>query len=329
MSATKYNDTDGAGPHYRVPPEPNRWPSIGLAVGMHAMLLAFLWIGVSWQNNTPVAVEAEVWDMSTQTAAPPPPPPPPPEPEPEPQPEPEPPAPVPRMAEPPKVEQPVAPKPPDIALEREKKRKEEERLEREIEEKRAEQKRADDKKAKALAEKKEKEAAEKKARELEEQRADKKEAEKKKKDEAEKKKKEEADKKKKAAEDQKKVDDARAAEMRRITGAAANPNSTGTAAQSTAPRIDKGYTAAITAKIKGNTSYGGSLDEPGNPTAVFRVEQLPTGEIISVKKTKSSGVPAFDDAVEKGISKSSPLPRKKDGTVERSLEINFRMKDLQ
>jgi colicin import membrane protein len=48
-----------------------------------------------------------------------------------------------------------------------------------------------------------------------------------------------------------------------------------------------------------------------------------------VKKTKSSGVPAFDDAVEKGISKSSPLPRKKDGTVERSLEINFRMKDLQ
>jgi colicin import membrane protein len=117
--------------------------------------------------------------------------------------------------------------------------------------------------------------------------------------------------------------------MRRITGAAGNPTSTGTAEKSTAPRLDKGYAAAITAKVKGNTSYAGSLDEPGNPTATFRVEQLPTGEIISVKKIKSSGVPSFDDAVEKGITKSSPLPKKKDGTVERSLVIEFHMKDLQ
>ena len=80
--------------------------------------------------------------------------------------------------------------------------------------------------------------------------------------------------------------------------------------------------------MKGNTSYAGD-DEPGNPTATFRVEQLPTGDIISVKKIKSSGVPAFDDAVEKGISKSSPLPKKKDGTVERSLVIEFHMKDMQ
>jgi colicin import membrane protein len=117
--------------------------------------------------------------------------------------------------------------------------------------------------------------------------------------------------------------------MKRMMAAAGNTGSTGSAEKSTAPRSDKGYTAAITAKVKGNTSYAGDTDEPGNPTAVFRVEQLPTGEIISVKKIKSSGVPAFDDAVEKGITKSSPLPKKKDGTVERSLEINFHMKDLQ
>jgi colicin import membrane protein len=66
----------------------------------------------------------------------------------------------------------------------------------------------------------------------------------------------------------------------------------------------------------------------GNPKASFRVEQLPTGEIISVRKIKSSGVAAFDDAVEKGIIKSSPLPKKKDGTVERSLVVDFSMKDL-
>jgi len=323
MSATKHNNI-GNGSPYEVPPEPNRWPAIGLAVGVHALLLAFLWIGISWQNNTPIAVEAEIWDVTTQTAAPPPTP----APEPEPEPETPPPQPAPKAAlpPPPVVEQPQ-PKQPDIALEREKKRKEELKRKQAAEEREREleQKRADDKKAKALAEKKERELEEKKAK----AEAEKKEAEKKKKDEAEKKKKEDAEKKKKAAEEQKKLDAARDAEMRRITGAAGNPTSTGKAEKSTAPRSDPGYSAAITAKVKGNTSYAGSLDEPGNPTATFRVEQLPTGEIISVKKIKSSGVPSFDDAVEKGISKSSPLPKKKDGTVERSLVIEFHMKDLQ
>jgi len=356
MAATKHTPDDGAAPHYRVPPEPNRWPAIGLAVGVHALLLAFLAIGVSWQSTTPVAVEAEIWDLTTQTAAPPPPPP---EPEPEPEPEtPPPPAPTPRAVTPPPppVEQPAPPKQPDIALEREKKRqedlkrKEEARQERErelAEQKRIEQKREDDKKAKEakdLAEKKEREAEKKKQdaaeqkkrdeaekKEADKKEAEKKEAEQKKKDEAEKKKKADAEKKKQEAADQKKRDAARAEEMRRITGAAGtgSPSSTGTAAQSTAPGRDKGYVAAITAKVKGNTSYAGDLDEPGNPVASFRVEQLPTGEIISVRKIKGSGVASFDDAVEKGISKSSPLPKKKDGTVERSLVIDFHMKDLQ
>jgi colicin import membrane protein len=321
MSATKQNSIgNGNGAPYRVPPEPNRWPAIGLAVGVHALLLAFLWIGISWQNNAPVAIEAEIWDVTTQTAAPPAPPP-----APEPEPETPPPQPAPKVAPPPPAVEQPQPKQPDIALERQKKRKEElkrklaeEEQQRKVEEeKRAEEKRADEKKAKALAEKKAKAEAEKK------------EAEQKKKEEAEKKKKEEAEKKKKAAAEQKKLDAARAEEMRRITGAAGSPTSTGTAEKSTAPRLDKGYAAAITAKVKGNTSYPGDLDEPGNPTATFRVEQLPTGEIISVKKIKSSGVPAFDDAVEKGITKSSPLPKKKDGTVERSLVIEFHMKDLK
>jgi colicin import membrane protein len=347
MSATKPTPTDDSAiPHYRVPPEPKRWPSIGLAVGVHALLLVFLVVGVSWQNNTPVAVEAEIWDVTTQTAAPPPPPPQP-EPEPEPEPAPPPPQPTPRAVEPPPppVEQPAPPKQPDIALEREKKRREELKRKEEAREERerelAEQKRADEKKAKelevkkerelaekkekALAEKKEKDLAEKKAREE----AEKKEAEQKKKEDAEKKKKAEADKKKQEAADQKKREAARADEMKRLMAGAGSAGSSGSAAQSTAPRIDKGYVAAITSKVKGNTSYAGDLNEAGNPTVTFRVEQLPTGEIISVRKTKSSGIPAFDDAVEKGIGKSSPLPKKKDGTVERSLEINFRMKDMQ
>jgi colicin import membrane protein len=176
-----------------------------------------------------------------------------------------------------------------------------------------------EKKAKDEALKKElakKEEAKRKAEEL----AEKKEAEKK----------EKADKLAKAKADaaaKAKLDALHKQELQRMM-AQAGSGTNGTAAKSTAPRMDSGYLAAITAKIKSATIYAGSTDEPGNPTVTFRVEQLPTGEIISVKKVKSSGVPAFDDAVERGISKSSPLPKKKDGTVERSLEVYFHLKDL-
>ena len=60
------------GTPYRVPRESSRWPSLGLALAMHLGLLFFLWVGVHWQNTEPVAVEAEVWDLKVQTAAPPP-----------------------------------------------------------------------------------------------------------------------------------------------------------------------------------------------------------------------------------------------------------------
>ena len=102
----------------------------------------------------------------------------------------------------------------------------------------------------------------------------------------------------------------------------------GRAAKATAPRKDSGYVAALTSKIKSNIAYSGSTDVPGNPRAVFKIEQLPTGEIISVRKIKSSGLPAYDSSVENAINKSSPLPKKKDGTVEREIELIFEMKDL-
>jgi len=138
---------------------------------------------------------------------------------------------------------------------------------------------------------------------------------------------EKAAKAKKAAEEKKAADKARAAEMSRITGAA-GAGTTGTAEKETAPRKDSGYVAALTSKIKSNIAYSGSTDVPGNPRAVFKIEQLPTGEIISVRKIKSSGLPAYDSSVENAINKSSPLPKKKDGTVEREIELIFEMKDL-
>lgn len=297
---------------YRVPPEPRRWSAIVLAVAMHAFLLGFLWVGISWQNNKPAAVEAEVWDMKVQTAAPPPPPP---VEAPEPEPEPEP-APAPKVVEPPAPPAPA----PDIRLEQEKKRKEELRKKELAEEKKREELKAKEEAKKEAEKKAKEEAAKKEAEKKAEELAKKKEAEQKEK--AEKAAKAKLEAQKKAA-----LEKQRQQDMARMM-AQAGAGTSGTAAKSTAPSRDSGYVAAITAKIKSLTSYAGNTDVAGNPTVVFKVEQLPTGEIISVRKVKSSGMPEFDDAVERGISKSSPLPKKKDGTVERSLEVSFHMKDL-
>jgi colicin import membrane protein len=112
--------------------------------------------------------------------------------------------------------------------------------------------------------------------------------------------------------------------MSRITGSAAK-GTTGTAAQSTGGRVDGGYAAAIRAKIKSNLVYGSDDD---SLTASYVITQLPTGEIIGVRKSKGSGSTAYDNAIENAIAKSSPLPKKKDGTVEREITLDFKLKDM-
>lgn len=102
-----------AGTPYSIPSEPGRWRAITLAVVMHTILFAFLWLGIRWQSQTPVAVEAEVWNLNTKEAAPRVAPPPEPVVKPEPKPE-------------LKIEKELPVQKPDIALEREKKRKEKE-----------------------------------------------------------------------------------------------------------------------------------------------------------------------------------------------------------
>lgn len=81
------------------------------------------------------------------------------------------------------------------------------------------------------------------------------------------------------------------------------------------------YTDKIKQKIRGNLGF---VSVNGNPTTKFLVTQLPSGEIISARMTKSSGVPAYDSAVERAIMKSSPLPLPDDKSAfHRELELTF------
>ena len=86
------------------------------------------------------------------------------------------------------------------------------------------------------------------------------------------------------------------------------------------------YEAKIRTKVRGNITLPEGL--AGNPDAIFLVAQLPTGEVLSTKLVKSSGHRGYDEAVERAILKSSPLPRPdRPELFSRELRLTFRPKD--
>lgn len=325
-------------------------PSVVMALLAHGLLLLALSFSVQWKRDAvDVAVEAELWSAVPQEAAPravePPPPP---------TPEIEPPKPTPAPPPQPAVKPPPAPTPDEslkdaqIALEKERKRKELEKKEREHQ--RELEKKEQDKKEREKREKLEKAEREKLEREKalqhkrEADKAAEKAAEKKRQEqlqrekELERKKQEaEADKRKAAEADAKRKKDAEAAEAKRLeaqradnlkrmaglAGASGGPNATGSAMQSSGPSAS--YGGRIKARVKPNIVF--SDDIAGNPVAEVEVRAAPDGTIVGRKLSKSSGVPAWDEAVLKAIDKTEVLPRDTDGRVPSSLIISFRPKD--
>src|SRR6185437_2265821 len=78
------------------------------------------------------------------------------------------------------------------------------------------------------------------------------------------------------------------------------------AAATAQSRAEADWIDRIRSKIRSNVNLPPEIS--GNPEAVFDVVQLPTGEVLSVRIQKSSGIPAYDDAVQRALVKSSQLP---------------------
>ncbi|MDP3843584.1 MAG: cell envelope integrity protein TolA [Oxalobacteraceae bacterium] len=312
---------------YFVPQEPGRWRAIALAAVVHAALFAFLWIGIRWQNEKPLTVEAEIWSPSTQEAAPlaaqkiP-------EPLLEQPPEKvfEKPAPLPEPR--PVIATPLLAKP-DIALEQEKKRKarqeQQERLAEEQRQAKALQQKEDQERLKRqkianekLAEKEKAEYLTKKKREAEE-------ASKIAAAAQDKKRKQELAKQAALAAEDEKLAKLREENLRRMTGDSSG--GAGTAAKSQGNRGDPSYGERIKAKIKSNTIFNVPASLDGNPAAEYEVSLLPDGTIRSMRLKKSSGVAGFDEAVKRGIEKSEPYPKDKSGEVPPSFDLIYKPKD--
>jgi len=282
---------------------PGRKLALVLAVLVHVAFIGVLVWSVRWQSRPPEPIVAELYAPPPKVRAP----------DPEPRVEPPPPRAEPKVEPPPPPPPKVEPDQAEIAL---KAKREEERKARERqaeEQRKADERRAAEEKRRAeekrIAE--QKRLAEEKRKADEKRAAEARERQKRETDamlaQAEKEAKQRAEQEAKARAD---------AESRAKAQAEANARS--------AAQAD--WIRRIQAKVRGNVIVPPGM--PGNPEAVFEVIQLPTGEILDVRLVKTSGVRAYDEAVNRAILKSSPLPRPdRQEMFQRILTLKFRPLD--
>jgi len=305
--------------------EPGRLASGLLAVVVHAAFIALLVFGIRWQQRLPDPVVVELWQEIPPPKAQPPVrapelPPPPPTPKPQPPP-PEPPKPV---LQPKPVPAPAPPPKADIEL-KEKQRK------------LREQKAAEE--AQRLEEQRQKEEARKQA-ELRRREEQLRQEELKKQEEVRRKEEE------KRQEDARRAEEARMekeAEARRVAileeqqklaqevKARAEEEARKRAqAEAAAARQRQLQQYILSIKRKVTTKVVLPPGMPGNPEAVYSVTLLPGGEVLDVKLVKSSGVPAYDAAVERAIHAADPLPVPSDPDMFQQLrQMNYKFRPIE
>jgi colicin import membrane protein len=265
--------------------------SRGLAIGMHVAILVLLIFGVSWQRrHTEPAAVVDLWSSMAPPKQETPAPKPVPAPKIEPRPEVKPPP-------PPKPEVTAIPKA-DIALkeklEKERKVKEQHELEK--------------KKQQEIDRRKDEEVKKLKAQQQQQQ------VELKKKDEE-----------KKKLEKERLAQDAEAKKLAAEKQALADKLAK-QAASAQAGEIDK-YRRLIQDRVRRNIVEPPNLQ--GNPEVEFEVRLLPGGDVLetSLKLRRSSGNPAYDQAVERAILKSSPLPLPSDPAMFNTFrDLNLKIK---
>lgn len=265
-------------------PESGRWQAIAFTTLVHGVLLVFLFLGVQWKRTPPPVVEVELWSSRpAPTASAPPPPAPPPAPETRPEPKPD-------LKPEPKPEPKVEPKPvvkPDIAVEKEKKPpKKVEPPPKKVE--------PPPKPAPVKPPTPAKPAPPKPGPAP-------------------------AAKPDALPKPNSKPDWERALHSEE-TGRAIDREIGQGKAAAAGRQAQTAWIDRIATKVRGNTIQPAALQ--GNPVAVFTVNLLPSGEVLSVKLKRSSGVRAWDEATERAILKSSPLPKPAEESVfRRDLEL--------
>ena len=152
------------------------------------------------------------------------------------------------------------------------------------------------------------------------------EQDKKAKDEQAKREKAEKDKADAKKREEDKAREQREAEAKRVANERAEAEKKLAAAQAAAARaLNDKYVGIIQNHVKRFIVEPPHLQ--GNPQVEFDVVLIPGGEVLNVKLRRSSGVPAYDEAVERAIRKASPLPLPPDPTLfQQFRELHLRMR---
>jgi colicin import membrane protein len=290
--------------------EPGRVASGILALVVHMLFFGMLVIGISWQKKIVAPVMVDLWEElpePVKKVSPPKVVETPPKPVPEVRKEPPPPP-------PPKVAAPPKPSPAEIEL-REKVRKQKEEEEAKLlEEKKAleaEKRRLEDERR-----------AEEEVKRLEQERL--KREEEARRQEEQKQLEEQRRAEELRREEQRRAEELRREEERRERAAAAererqqqeaqrkqreadeSKRRAEAAARAAQQKLIDDWRARIQAKVTARIVMPPDLK--GRPEGVYEVTVLPGGDILEIQLKRSSGVPAYDAAVERAINLSSPLP---------------------
>jgi colicin import membrane protein len=256
--------------------DPGRFASGVLAVAVHMAFVGLLVFGLSWQRRPPEPLVAELWrEVPTKpepVVKPPEPPPPPPAPKVV--------APPPKPAPEPKVE-PPKPVPQESKADIELKEKQ-----RKLREQKAQEaKQAELEKRQEEARKREEDQLLEEVRRDEERKLER---------EAEARRTAILDEQQKLAQEARKRADEEAKKRALAEAVAAKQR-----------QLNK-YIDDIRRKIRNKVVLPPGMT--GNPQATYSVTLLPGGEVLDVRLVKSSGVPAYDAAVERAIRQADPLP---------------------
>ncbi len=88
------------------------------------------------------------------------------------------------------------------------------------------------------------------------------------------------------------------------------------------------FTERTRQKIRGRLVLPPGLT--GNPEAVYRVTLLPGGEVLDITLVKTSGIPAYDAAVDRAIRAADPLPVPTDPDLFQQLrQANYKFRPLE
>ncbi len=104
---------------------------------------------------------------------------------------------------------------------------------------------------------------------------------------------------------------------------ASGGSTTAGAAASGVRGSDAGYSAMVIGCIRPHIVFVVPEGTSSNVYADFRVELLPDGSVAGVRLVRASGLAGYDAAAERAIRRCDPFPRKRDGTLERTIDVRM------